>query len=229
MQTFFFILETVGIVAFSVSGTLAAIDNEADIFGCIFLSLITSFGGGMIRDLLIDRTPSFFTSYFHIACACITCLTVFIIAAIFKKQYIKNEWIVDNINNYFDAIGLGIFSVTGAKICIDSGFDSALVAVSLGMITSFGGGMIRDLCLRKIPFVLNKRVYAVASMTGALVFCLLFKYTSAPEYISLLCGFVLVFVIRVLATIFKLNMPKAIIFQKEQKSEDARPTVITKN
>ena len=215
MQLFFFILETVGVVSFAISGALAAIDKEMDIFGVLFLSITTCFGGGMMRDVLIDRTPSFFSSLFHIACALATALAVFILAAIFKRQYIKNEHAVETINNYFDALGLGVFAVMGTKICISAGYTSPLVAISLGMITSVGGGMIRDLCLRKIPFVFNKRVYAVASLVGASVYYVILKATHAPEYVPLLLGVAFVVAIRVLATVFKLNMPKAIIFQKD--------------
>ena len=137
------------------------------------------------------------------------------IAAKFKKQYVERERLVESINNYFDAVGLGVFAVTGAKICVDSGFDSPLVAITLGMVTSIGGGMIRDLCLRRMPFVLNKRIYAVASLLGGAVYYALFKLTPAPEYIALLSGVAFVVAVRILAIVFKLNMPKAIIFEKE--------------
>ena len=215
MQSFFFVLETLGVVSFAISGALAAIDKEMDIFGVLFLAITTSFGGGMLRDVLIDRTPSFFTSLFHIICAIASALAVFILAAVFKRQYVENEHVVEAINNYFDAVGLGVFAVMGAKICIGAGFDSPLVAISLGMITSVGGGMIRDLCLRKIPFVFNKRVYAVASLFGAALYYVLLKTTSVPEYLSFLLGIICIVAIRVLATVFKLNMPKAIIFEKD--------------
>lgn len=216
MQEFFFVLETVGVIAFAIAGSIAAIDKETDIFGVLFLSFMTCFGGGMIRDLLIDRTPSFFTSNFHILCAFITSLTVFIFASAFKRKYIEHGKIVEHINNYFDAIGLGIFSVTGAKICMDSGFDSALVAISLGMITGVGGGMIRDLCLREIPFVFNKRIYAVASIIGAFVYFVLLKFSCFPDYFSFLIGVFSVVVIRILATVFHLNMPKAIVYKNNE-------------
>ena len=216
MQEFFFVLETVGVIAFAIAGSIAAIDKETDIFGVLFLSFMTCFGGGMMRDLLIDRTPSFFTSYFHVLCGLVTSLAVFAFAAAFKRKYIENEKIVENINNYFDAVGLGIFAVTGVKICMDAGFDSALVAISLGMITSVGGGMIRDLCLREIPFVFNKRIYAVASTMGASVCFVLLSFTCLPEYLSLLLGVITVVTIRILATVFHLDMPKAIVFEREQ-------------
>ena len=215
MQLFFLILELIGIVSFAVSGAIASIDEEMDIFGVLFLSITTCFGGGMMRDVLIDRTPSFFTSFLHIICAVTTAVLVFILAAIFKRRYIKNERAVEAINNYFDAVGLGVFAVMGTKICIEAGFDSPLVAISLGMITSVGGGMIRDLCLRKIPFVFNKRVYAVASLVGASVYYVILKTTTAPEFVPLLLGVIAVVAIRVLAILLKLNMPKAIIFSKD--------------
>ena len=225
MQNFVFILELIGTVSFAVSGAIASIDKEMDIFGVLFLSLTTCFGGGLMRDVLIDRTPAFFTSFLHIGCAVVTALAVFILAAAFKRQYIENERVVDSVNNYFDAAGLGVFAVMGTKICIGAGFDSPLVAIFLGMLTSVGGGMIRDLCLRKIPFVFNKRVYAVASLLGASLYYLLLKISFIPEYLSFLAGIILVVAIRILATVFKLNMPKAIIFKKDSPRTKNNNTV----
>ena len=226
METFFFVLEIVGVIAFSVSATVASIDREVDLFGALFLSIVTCFGGGMIRDVIIGDTPRFFTSYFLILCSALTCLSVFIIAAVYKKRYVKNEIIIDTVNNYFDAVGLGIFAVMGAKICILSGHTSALIAISLGMVTGIGGGMIRDLCLGRIPFVLNKRVYAVAAIAGASLYYVLWRFTQLPEYVSLLLGVILVFGIRLAATHFKLNMPKAIIFSRDiEKYEEEKNAV----
>lgn len=214
IQTFFIVLETIGVVSFAIAGAVAAIDKEIDMFGVLFLSLITCFGGGIIRDTLIGEFPAFFTGYFYIVCSATTSIVVFIIAAVFKEKYINHKHIVDRINNYFDAVGLGIFSIMGAKTCIASGCDSALAIISLGMLTGIGGGMIRDLCLREIPFVFKKRIYALASISGAATYYLLLTFTAVPEYISMLIGVSLVFLIRMFATIFKLNIPKAIVFNK---------------
>jgi uncharacterized membrane protein YeiH len=220
IEIFFVVLEAIGVISFAIAGAVAAIDKEIDLFGVLFLSIVTCFGGGILRDTLIGKLPSFFTGYFYIACCIATSLTVFIIAAVLKEKYINHKHIVDRINNYFDAVGLGIFSVMGAKICILSGQHSALVAIFLGMLTGVGGGMIRDLCLREIPFVFKKRVYAVASIAGAATYYILFSFTDLPEYVSMLMGIALVFVIRMLATIYKLNIPKAIIFDKVMKKTD---------
>ena len=228
METFFFVLEIVGVVAFAVSATVASIDSEVDLFGALFLSLVTCFGGGIMRDVMIGDTPRFFTNYFLIFCAVVTCLVVFVTAAIYKKGYVKHEIIIDTVNNYFDAVGLGIFAVMGAKICISSGNTSAIIAISLGMVTAIGGGMIRDLCLDKIPFVLRKRVYAVAAIAGATVYYLLWRFTPVPEYASILLGVITVFGIRLAATRFKLNMPKAIIFSKDIAEEEEPKVTVNK-
>jgi len=225
MQTFFLILETVGVISFAISGAIAAIDKEIDLFGVLLLSLVTSFGGGIMRDVLIGNHPAFFTSYFHIFCGAVTALTVFFTAAVFKNKYVEREKLVDATNNYFDAIGLGIFSVMGARICIASGYDSALIAIFLGMITGVGGGMIRDVCLCEIPFVLKKHVYAVAAIFGASLYYILHSFSSLPEEISMLVGVGTVFLIRILSTAFKLNVPKAIIFEKTISKRESEKSI----
>lgn len=217
MQIFFLVLETVGVISFAVSGAIAAIDKEIDLFGVLFLSLVTAFGGGLLRDVLIGRTPAFFSAYFHIASAAAAALIVFLVAALLKKRYVVREALIGRINNYFDAVGLGIFAVTGAKACMSAGYTSALVAISLGMITGIGGGMVRDLCLKEIPFVLKKHVYAVAALAGAATYYLAFRVAHISEYIALSLGIAAVVAIRLLATKFKLNIPRAIVFEKEKK------------
>lgn len=224
MQTFFLVLETIGVISFAVAGSIAAIDKEIDLFGVLLLSLVTSFGGGIMRDVLIGNYPAFFTSYFHILCGAVTALAVFLTAAVLKNKYAESEKVVDTVNNYFDAVGLGIFSVMGARICIVSGYSSALVTISLGMITGVGGGMIRDVCLREIPFVLKKHVYAVAAIAGASLYYILYSFSSIPEEISMLIGVAAVFLIRVVSTALRLNVPKAIIFEKMANKNESKKT-----
>jgi uncharacterized membrane protein YeiH len=87
-------------------------------------------------------------------------------------------------------------------------------------MTAVGGGMIRDLILRDIPFILRKRVYALAALIGASIYYLLvvviFPNDRLLEIISQLLCIAVVFVIRVLATKLKWNLPKAIIFSEMQ-------------
>ena len=92
------------------------------------------------------------------------------------------------------------------------------------MMTAVGGGMIRDLILRDIPFILRKRVYALATLIGASLYYLLavviFPEDKLMEIISQVFCITLVVVIRILATKLKWNLPKAIIFEEEKPKEE---------
>jgi uncharacterized membrane protein YeiH len=88
----------------------------------------------------------------------------------------------------------------------------------IGMLSAIGGGMVRDVCLRDIPFVFRKHIYALATLAGATVYYVLrvhvFEEGVTGDVISLVIGMLSVFTIRVLATVFHWNMPKAINFSK---------------
>lgn len=99
--------------------------------------------------------------------SCICALAVFIIARIFKERYIERERLIEQVNNVFDAIGLGIFAVSGARIGMEAGFaDNIFLTTFLGTTTAIGGGMLRDVLLQEMPFVLKKRVYALPPLSA---------------------------------------------------------------
>lgn len=219
MTTVLLILEIVGIVSFSISGALVAIDKEHDLVGVLFLAIITTFGGGMLRDVFIGNTPPvFFTSYHLIIICAATALLVFVLASVFKKHYLKEEQTVQAINNYFDALGLGVFVVYGAKICIDAGITNPFLIIAMGMVSGTAGSMVRDIMVREIPALLKKRIYLVAAIAGASLYYLLFSL-GVTDLIAIPASAVLITVIRILATVFKWNMPKAIRFSEIADSE----------
>ena len=233
MDTILLAIEIVGVISFAVAGAVVAIDKETDIFGVVFLALMTCFGGGIIRDITIGRNPPAFfrelTS--QVAIAVGVALFVFLLARLFKKHYVQREQQVLNVNNYIDALAIGIYSVSGVQICIEffaakgesAGF---LLCAVLGMLTAVGGGLIRDIILRDIPFILRKRVYALATLIGAslyyLLVAVLFPDNKVIEIVSQLVCITLVFVIRVLATKLKWNLPKAIKFSEMAKETDEK-------
>ena len=215
LSVFFNILTYIGVVSFAISGAIVAIDRETDIFGVVFLSFVTAFGGGMLRDIILNRgIPLFFTDYTGLIISClITSLAVFFFAKLFKRSFIEDEKLLDRINNYIDAVGIGVFSVSGAEIALELGYTKPFVAIFMGVVTCIGGGMLRDIILGDVPFVLRKRIYALACIAGSSVFYILW-YVGSPEVVSMLAGAFTTFGIRILATIFKWNMPKAIEFSK---------------
>ena len=214
MSTVLIVLEIIGVISFSVTGALMAIDKENDFLGVVFLAVITSFGGGMMRDLFIGNTPPLFFSSYYLVAVCVgTATVVFVLAAIFKKQYVKHEGIINVINNYVDAIGLGVFVISGVKICISCGIDNPFLIVIMGMLSGTGGSMTRDVIMREIPALFKKRIYLIAGIVGACAYYLMFKL-EVWDVVSVSVSAGLVVLIRILATIFKWNMPRAIDFDK---------------
>lgn len=208
-QIIYFIVEILGTIAFATSGAMVAISKRVDIFGVLVLSSVTALGGGCIRDILIGTLPPrMFSDYRYVTVAVAVALVVFVVAYIFRELYQKSQKIVDSVNNIFDAAGLGIFTVTGVQVAIESGFEmNSILAVCLGVITGIGGGILRDVMLREIPFVLKKRIYALASIAGGVVYYNMYL-AEVGKTLSIVVAVGVTFAIRILATIFKLDLPK---------------------
>ena len=206
MDELIYALEIIGAASFAVSGAMAALEHEADIFGVIFLAVVTALGGGVIRDLLLGVTPpKMFVSYVYLAVAAVAALVVFADAYIRREKYRKHRDKLDSINNMFDAVGLAVFTVSGMNTAMQQS-DNVLLILVLGMSTGVGGGMLRDMMINKMPKVLRKRVYAVASLLGGGVYYGLFAL-GVHETIAAVSGMVVIIALRVLATVYKWNLP----------------------
>ena len=226
------IINIIGIISFAAAGAMIAIDKETDLFGVIFLSLITCFGGGMLRDMLVGDAigrpiPVFFTELkMEIIVCVLTAFAVFLIAFAMKKRYIKEEATVEKINNVLDALGLGVFASVGTGAYLALG---PFVAITMGLISSVGGSLIRDIILRDIPFILRKRVYAVAALLGSaayyLVVAVFMRGSASADVVGTIVCIAVIFIIRMCATVFRWNIPKAIDFSEvnaEEKREESK-------
>ena len=78
------------------------------------------------------------------------------------------------------------------------------------MTTGCGGGIVRDAIVGEVPFVLRKRVYAVASIAGGIAYYVMYIMLEQGVVISAVVGITLIFALRILASVFKWDLPKAI-------------------
>lgn len=201
-----FVLELIGAAAFAISGAMAAIKRKADIFGVVFLGVITALGGGVIRDVLIGQLPpKMFISYAYLLASLLVSLIVFFDAYIRREKYFANKDKLSEINNIFDAVGLAVFTVSGMNTAMGVS-DNVILILTLGVITGVGGGMLRDMMTNTMPKVLRKRVYAVASLIGGALYYVLYLI-GVNDILSAVIGMVTIFVLRVLATVYKWNLP----------------------
>lgn len=202
------IIENVGLIAFAISGAVVAAKKDMDLFGINLMALVTATGGGLIRDIIIDRIPP--VMFVNPSLTIITLITANIA---FVIMYLKKPMpkgitpVYDKLLFWLDTLGLAAFTVDGAFAGIYSDYSDNLFLVAfLGVITGIGGGLIRDVLADKIPYVLVKHVYAIACIAGAAVTVLLWKYT-ANELVSSICGFATIVLLRFLAMHFEWNLP----------------------
>lgn len=154
------IWEILGTFVFCVSGALAAREKTMDWFGMFVMAFVTGAGGGMIRSVLIGDVPPLFLKdpqVFGLA-------TLGTLAALAGTTWWQK---VRRVVSLFDAIGIGLFTVTGIRISQDHGLPW-WSCLALGVITATFGGVLRDVLRNEIPLVLRKEIYATACIIGGL-------------------------------------------------------------
>lgn len=215
MEIFSNFVEILGVIAFSISGAMVAIRRKTDLFGVILLAIITAHGGGLTRDIVFGFSPpAIFGLKYYILISTVVAIIVFLFARKFSHTYLENELRIEHINDVFDALGLGVFAVIGVKVGIEQGhYGHALICITCGLLTGICGGMLRDVLTNYTPFVLVKRIYAVAALAGASVYYILYIYGHVihiNETFAIIIGVAVTFILRILAMTFKWNMPIAI-------------------
>ena len=208
-MTYIDVFEYIGVAAFAICGAMAGIDRGADIFGVLFVAVITALGGGVIRDMILGHLPPrMFSSFGYIGVAVFCGLVVFLDAYARTEKYRQHQAELDSLVNIFDALGLAVFTVTGMDLAIaQCGLENPVLLVLLGTTTGVGGGMLRDVLIDVMPAVLRKRIYAVASMAGGIVYYILL-WLGVPGFLSAIVAMAVIFTLRVLATVYKWNLPK---------------------
>lgn len=216
MDIALFVLEIVGTAAFAVSGALVSIKAKLDIFGVILLGCITAFGGGIMRDVIIGVIPpAIFSRYYMVLIAIAVSIIVFIISYMHRDKFIEFKKKIEHINNLFDAIGLGAFTVMGIEAAFVHGFgDKIFLSLTLGLLTGVGGGVIRDVLVDDTPYILRKHVYALISLTGGIVYYLLRRFF-APVVICIVLPVAIIVILRLLAAKYRWSLPKIHISDEE--------------
>lgn len=166
------LLDLLGTFAFAITGAYKAKGEKLNIFGVILLGIITAVGGGTFRDLIINRSPLFYLKDpNYLLIAIIGSVITYFAPTFFKKRY--------TLFRLIDSIGLATFVIIGTSIAYNHLFSlssaplliSFLSSVFLGMITGFGGGIIRDSIMGDMPLSLRHGSnYATASFFGATSF-----------------------------------------------------------
>ncbi len=213
MIDLFSIFDILGTVVFAISGATTAIRKEMDILGVVVLGVVTACGGGCLRDIMTNNTPSILYNQDTIKLALIFSLVTFCFVMCNIKM--ADTKLFNWVFTISDALGLSIFTIAGCDKV--AGMYNVGYVVFFGVLTGVGGGIIRDILAGETPYVLTKHFYASSCIIGGIVYMILRPYT---KDIAAYFGVTIVFVTRMLAYRYQWNLPKIRLHKNDQTKPD---------
>jgi uncharacterized membrane protein YeiH len=161
-----------------MSGAFKAIRHRLDLLGLLVLGFCTAMGGGLVRDSFLNRIPAVFLANGPAVFALAGCA-----AAALWHLYGPAATSLDQDRRFLfvDALGLAVFTVTGARLGANAGLQT-WASVLLAALTAVGGGAIRDVLVLEVPLVLKADFYATASLLGGLAYALLARHPEGAPF-----------------------------------------------
>jgi uncharacterized membrane protein YeiH len=191
-----YLWENVGILVFCISGAVAAREKDMDWFGMFVVALVTGTGGGLLRSVLIaDLPPAILTNPLPFTLAAIGTLVALVGAMAWHK--------IHRIVSLIDALGLGLFTVTGMRIA-EARHLPWWSCLALGVVSATFGGVLRDVLRNEVPLILRKEIYATACIVGGLAL-LAMERLGIPDQVALLATTAIIVTIRLLAIRYSIN------------------------
>jgi uncharacterized membrane protein YeiH len=195
------LFEAIGTLAFALSGLIEAARKKLDLVGMAMVSGLAAFGGGTLRDVLLDRRPFFWVEneiwVWVILAICIAAL-LFMRSRHLEPTARAMQWP--------DAIGLGAFAAGGTQLALSASVP-AVIAVLMGVLTAVFGGVLRDVVVNEIPKAFSDHIpYSVIAFTGGWVVVLL-NFLTLDPFVAVAIGAVFTITLRILALLFGWRLP----------------------
>ncbi|SOZ15425.1 conserved hypothetical protein, UPF0126; putative TRANSMEMBRANE PROTEIN [Cupriavidus taiwanensis] len=195
------IMEVIGVLAFAVSGVVDARKQRLDVVGTFVVAFATAFGGGTVRDVLLDRRPFYWVDHEG--------YVLLIFAMSFGASFVLrvvSRVASDRAMIVADAIGLGLFSVTGASLALVAQMTPT-VAVMMGIISAVFGGVVRDVLCNEVPMILRDRSpYATCSFIGCWIYIGL-TWVEVQQEAALLTGALAIIAMRLASVRYGWKLP----------------------
>jgi uncharacterized membrane protein YeiH len=173
------VVEISATLAFALSGLLAGARKQLDVVGLCIIAGLSAFGGGTLRDVLLDRRPFFWVEHADWLWAL---MALSFAAMLFLRR--RHLALTEKAIQWPDALGLGLFTANGTLIALDLG-QPPIVAVLMGVITATFGGVLRDIVCNEIPAAFHDhRPYALCSFVGAWVLVAA-VHLNAPQWAAI--------------------------------------------
>ncbi|WP_349278124.1 trimeric intracellular cation channel family protein [Polaromonas hydrogenivorans] len=178
-ETLRLLVELAGTAAFALSGLLEAARKRLDAVGVCVVACVTAFGGGTLRDLLLDRRPFFWVQHVELLWGV---MALCVLVMLFMRQ--RHFEVTEKAIQWPDALGLGLFTATGVHLALNEQMP-ILVAVLMGVTTGVFGGVLRDVVCNEVPTAFrDHRPYAVCAFAGGWIYAGL-GLLDAPGWVAL--------------------------------------------
>jgi uncharacterized membrane protein YeiH len=178
-ETLRLLVELAGTAAFALAGIMEGARKRLDAVGVCVVGFLTAFGGGTLRDLLLDQRPFFWVRHVEMLWGV---LALCVLAMLFLR--VRHFALTEKAIQWPDALGLGLFAATGVHQALQLELP-ALVAVLMGLTTGVFGGVLRDVVCNEIPTAFHDhRPYAVCAFVGGWVYVGLWQM-DAPGWLAL--------------------------------------------
>lgn len=186
----------------SLQGALFAAqfrDRRLDLLGVAIIGIATGFGGGLLRDLLLNEVPRALLSNWYLPVATASAL----IGMLLQRLFTRLRHLITGL----DALTIGLFCAIGTTAALGVGLP-AIPAVFVGAVSAVGGSILRDLLL-SVPIALMQvgSLYAVAALAGSVSLVVLVSLGVVPV-VAAAVGVAVTFVVRVLAVLFSWSLPE---------------------
>jgi uncharacterized membrane protein YeiH len=181
-------------MTFAFSGMLMAENKDFDPVGWYIVACVTAFGGGTLRDVIMDQHPVYWIVHWEFPIIILALTVVFYFLSRFR---IPHAVLIVS-----DAMGLALFTITTMQSLLTNSIVP-IIAIILSVMTASFGGLIRDVLCNELPMIFQKvSFYASVSFFGSVLFWLI-SLTTLPSSISLIFCSLFIFVFRLLA--YKYN------------------------
>jgi uncharacterized membrane protein YeiH len=195
------LFDVIGTLAFALSGLIEAARKKLDLVGMAMVSGLAAFGGGTLRDILLDRRPFFWVENE-------IWVWILIVICIGALLFMRSRHLepTERAMQWPDAIGLGAFTAGGTQLALNAGVPP-IISVIMGVLTAIFGGVLRDIVVNEIPKAFSDHIpYAVIAFTGGWVVVGLSEL-SVDAFIAVAVGAIFTIGLRVLALLFGWRLP----------------------
>ncbi|MGH7710224.1 MAG: trimeric intracellular cation channel family protein [Gemmatimonadaceae bacterium] len=197
-------VEISAVILSALSGIIVAAKKRMDLVGTYALAVVTAFGGGTVRDILLDRRPLFWVTYWQYLVVVLALCIVFV----YSRRAYESAGRWQRRFDVLDAIGLGLFALSGAHMALQHGMP-LFIATIYGVITASVGGILRDVLSSEIPVIFR----GVGALHASAVFIGCVGYVGllalgANELVAGSIGFVAIVALRLSSIWLGFGLPK---------------------